>query len=87
MTEKSETPLPISAEEWAALARNATTPIDFDSLVAAGVIEKKGQWYKVHKWDELPEHAKSKIYAVKSGDTSMVKFRAPSRRLANLLKK
>lgn len=61
MSQNSENQLPISTEELEQLAKDMSTPIDFDSLIAAEVLEKKGAWYKVNKFDELPEHARIKI--------------------------
>jgi hypothetical protein len=59
-------------------------PIDFDSLIDAGVIEKSGGWYTVLRVRELPAHALFRIKAMKSGNR--VKFRKPSKRLAKFLR-
>jgi len=69
-------------EELKQRAIDLTTPIDFEALISIGVLEKKGAWYQVNKWSELPGHAKAKISATRTGDTLLVKFRAPSKRLA-----
>ena len=53
-------------DELTQRAKDLVTPIDFDELIASGVIEKKGAWYQINKWNELPEHAKAKISTVKS---------------------
>jgi len=39
----------ITAEEWAENVRESLRPIDFDALLEAGILEKKGAWYKVLK--------------------------------------
>ena len=71
------------------LLEEAATPIDFDGLIASGVLEKKGAWYLVHKWKELPEHAQRKVSTIeqttstKDGKTTnivRVKFRAPMKK-------
>lgn len=68
-------------------ARELVTPIDFDALVQAGVLEWRRGWYKILKMDELPAHAKAKIRVMKTnGGETLVKFRAPSKRLGKLLK-
>jgi hypothetical protein len=82
----SENTSSISFDELNQRARDLITPIDFDALIKAGVIEKKGAWYQINKWDELPQHAKVKISVTRSGNTVLVKFRAPSKRLAKFLK-
>ena len=73
--------------ELVQLTKEGSAPIDFDSLIKAGVLEKKGDWYKVLKMDELPSHAQVKIDVINSskGDV-LVKFRTPSKRLAKMLK-
>lgn len=76
----------ISYEELRRLAEDRATPIDFDALIQAGVIEKKGAWYQINDWNALPEHARAKISVTRSGDKLLVKFRAPSKRLAKFLK-
>lgn len=58
-------------------AKKLATPIDFDTLIAQGVLEKKGAWYKVLDWDKLPEHAKEKVKAIEGGPdgkNTLVKF-------------
>jgi len=68
-------------------ARELVTPIDFDALIEAGILEKKGAWYRVLKNEELPEHAKAKISSMKTDKNgTLVKFRAPSKRLAKIVK-
>jgi len=56
-------------------AKKLATPIDFDALIAQGVLEKKGAWYKVPDWDKLPEHAEAKAYSIRTDGTDiLVKF-------------
>lgn len=48
------------------LARQLATPIDFEELEKAGVIEKKGAWFKIKNLNILPEHALKQIRAITS---------------------
>ena len=75
-----------SVEELRRLAEVFATPINVDSLIAAGVLTKRsGGWYEVHKWSELPEHARRKVQAVRSGTKgAFVKFCKHDDRLAKL---
>lgn len=86
MNQKPERNPVIDYEELKQKAINRATPIDFDELIQAGIIEKKGAWYQINDWSALPEHAKDKIAQMRSGDTVLVKFRAPSKRLAKFLR-
>jgi hypothetical protein len=45
-----------------------STPIDFDQLVADGVLKKRGAWWQVLDWDRLPEHARRKVQNFKTGN-------------------
>jgi len=85
MDKKNRQPV-ISIEELEERARELVTPIDFDALIRAGVMEKHRAWYKILKMDELPAHAKAKIYKIKTDDKeTLVQFRAPSKRLTKVL--
>jgi hypothetical protein len=76
----------ITVEELEERARELVTPIDFDALIQAGVLEKHRAWYKILIMDKLPAHAKAKIYKIKTGDKgTLVQFREPSKRLAKML--
>ena len=86
MSHEPEHKSAISYEELKQRAIDLATPIDFDALIQAGVLEKKGAWYQINDWNALPEHARVKISAIRSDDTTFVKFRAPSKRLAKFLK-
>jgi hypothetical protein len=55
----------MTREEFKAVGRELVTPIDFDALLKAGVLEKDGAWYRVLKMDELPSHATRKVKAMK----------------------
>ncbi len=52
-------------------------PIDFDSLVAAGVLKRRGHWWQILDKSRLPEHAWAKVRALrdsrKKGET-LVQF-------------
>ncbi len=81
----------MTAEEWAEGTRELIKPIDFDTLIEAGVLEKKGAWYKVLKYNELPSHVRAKVIAMKQTTVNdkitetLVKFSKPSRSLEKLL--
>ena len=78
---------PITKEElWDAL-EDAATPIDFDKLIAEGLIQPDGAWYKVPHIRALPKHAARKISKVQTGPKGIrVKFRAPRQDAIRLLK-
>ena len=60
-------------------------PLDLEQLAADGVIRKRrGGWYEITDPDRLPDHARSKIKSVKSGNR--VKFRKASKRARRFLK-
>ena len=87
MDKKKRQPV-ISIEELEQRARELVTPIDFDALIRAGVLEKHRAWYKILKMDKLPAHAKAKIYKIKTDDKgTLVQFRAPSKRLAKMFER
>ena len=65
-------------------AEAQATPIDFDRLIEDGVLRKAGNWYEVLEPAALPEHARHKIKALKSGNR--VKFRKHSKRLGKFLR-
>lgn len=79
---------PITEEElWDAL-EDAAMPIDFDKLIAEGLIEPDGAWYKVPNIRALPKHAERKISKVHTGPKGIrVKFRAPRQDAIRLLKR
>ena len=67
-------------------AEALATPIDFEQLIADGVLlkSKTRGWYEILDTSRLPQHAWQKIKAVKSGNR--VKFRKHSKRVAKFLK-
>ena len=78
----------MTAEELEELLKEAVTPIDFEELVQAGVLVKRGTWYAIRKLDELPSHAKSKIKSIRQTKKNevLVKFQAVSKRTEKLFK-
>ena len=56
--------------------RQLETPIDFDRLVADGILERKGAWWRLIDMDRLPEHACLRINQVQTTGTgeALVKF-------------
>lgn len=60
-------------------------PIDFDGLIADGVLRANGTWFEVLDVARLPEAARVRIRAVRS--PNLVKFRKPARKLVRLLRR
>lgn len=77
---------PMNDTELRELARLLATPIDFDALEAAGVMERKGAWWRIHDPEALPEHVMRHARAMKqtSDGSVLVRFGKPSRAAANL---
>ncbi|MBI3425020.1 MAG: hypothetical protein HY011_18955 [Acidobacteria bacterium] len=51
-------------------------PIDFDALIAEGLLEKKGAWYKVTDISKLPQHVRAKMGALRTEPQgTFVRFR------------
>lgn len=73
---------PITRQELIEIAKELVTPIDFDGLIAKGVIEKKGAWYVVLKPNELPPHAWRQATAIKTSSKGgiSIKFRKPTKK-------
>jgi hypothetical protein len=71
-------------KELRRLAEVLAAPIDFDRLVATGVLRKQGKWFEVLDMSQLPEHARMKIKAVRS--PNLVKFRKPNKKLRKFLR-
>jgi len=75
---------PAIHSELVEAAESMATPIEFDQLIADGVLQKAGGgWYEVLDPARLPQHALGKIKAVKS--RNRVRFRKPSKKLARFL--
>ena len=65
-------------EELRQLEEMLSTPIDFDRLVADGVLRKKGAWWKILDVSRLPQHVRCKIRAAQTG--GLVQFYKPARK-------
>jgi len=78
----------MTTKELEQLLKEAATPIDFQELIQAGVLEKRGSWYAILKFDELPPHAKRKIKSIKQTKKKevLVKFQPISKRTEKLYK-
>lgn len=78
----------MTKEELEEHIKDAITPIDFEALIQAGVLEKRGSWYKICKKDELPSHANCKIkkLKIKNGE-ALVLFSPISKRLEKLYRR
>ena len=48
-----------------------TTPVDFDTLIRSGVLEKHDAWYKVVDWNDLPSAARGRIRKIKQSDDGL----------------
>ncbi|MFC1602974.1 hypothetical protein ACFL3U_05365 [Pseudomonadota bacterium] len=55
-------------EKVAEETRELAQPINLSELEAQGVISVEGDWYRIYKFAELPEEAKSKIAELSSDD-------------------
>ncbi len=75
-------------KELEELLNEAVIPIDFEGLVQAGVLEKRGSWYAILNINELPPHAKSKIKTIRQNKHKevLVKFREVSKKTEKLFK-
>jgi hypothetical protein len=58
------------------IEKHLATPIDFDKLIADGVLKEAGRgWFTVANWRRLPEDLRMSIISVRvSGTLSQVKF-------------
>ncbi len=55
----------LTKEELIAIARELATPIDFDELIAKGIlIRRSEQWYEVIDFKALPSHAIRQVSAM-----------------------
>ena len=71
----------VTREEVERTLNVLSTPIDFDGLIEAGVLEKRGVWYKILKMDKLPEHVKRRVIAnKKTKDGAVVRFSSIKKR-------
>jgi len=82
-TKPSPRTKPETYQELLEVAEALATPIDFDQLTADGVLRKAGGWYEVLDPTRLPDSARQKIKAFKSGNR--VRFRKPSKRAGKFL--
>jgi hypothetical protein len=81
---KTRKPKPATYPELIETAEALATPIDFEQLIADGVLRKGKGWYEILDPSRLPNHAWQKIKSVKSGNR--VKFRKPNKRVGKFLK-
>jgi hypothetical protein len=56
-----------------------TAPIEFDWPFQAGVSEKNGAWYVIHRLNALPDHIQAQISLIQSSricqnSVTMIKF-------------
>jgi hypothetical protein len=72
------------------LLKLAATPIDFDQLIAAGVLRKHGRRYELLDLAGVPEHARLKIRIIATSSKTtnpVVSFCKPSKQVVRLAKK
>ena len=73
---------PMTTAEFKLIAAELATPIDFDALIAAGVLERRGSWYKLLKPDQLPSHAMRKVKSVRTErQQTFLKFHKSAKRV------
>lgn len=68
-------------EEWREGAKRLLQPVDFEALIAQGLMKKEGARYRVWNVHKLPRHVRDHI--VETTTTSgvpgvLVKFKLPS---------
>ena len=82
---KTRKPKPATHPELIETAEALAAPIDFDQLIADGVLRKAKTrgWYEILDTTRLPDHAWQKIKAIKSGNR--VRFRKANKRMAKFL--
>jgi hypothetical protein len=72
------------------LIKVAAKPIDFDQLIADGVLRKHGAKYELMDLARLPEHARRKIRIVTTSrktSSPVIAFYRPSKQLVRQAKK
>jgi hypothetical protein len=72
------------------LIKRAATPIDYDQLIADGVLRKHGRRYELLDLARLPEHARRKIRSIGTSSKTpnpVVSFYKPSKQAVRQAKK
>ncbi|MES9280122.1 hypothetical protein ABEP46_12410 [Cutibacterium acnes] len=77
----------MTKEEVLEKAKILATPIDFEKLIADGILKKKGAGYVILDTNRLPEHAKSKIIEVSGGAVKFSKSTKSAQKLVDKLSK
>ena len=66
--------------------RDLATPIDFERLIADGVLKKRGRgWYEILDVKKLPPHALKQVRALEKSSTGTLKFKFGSTKQAKAL--
>jgi hypothetical protein len=83
-----KTSISISPEELEGLLKETATPIDFEGLEESGVLERRGSWHVILKFNELPPSARNKIKSIKQNKKMevLVKFQTVSKKTEKLFK-
>ena len=76
---------PVTKKYLLEKVQSLATPIDFETLISDGILEKKGARYKVLDMARLPQHAQDKIIEFCTDGT--VKFSKVTKSVKNLAKK
>ena len=72
------------------LIKLAASPIDFDQLIADGVLRKHGKRYELLDLARLPEHARRKIRIVTTSSKTpnpVISFYNPSKQVVHQARK
>lgn len=74
---------PINKNDIQAQARLLLEPLDLESLIRNGILEKEGAWYRIINFKEVPEHAWAQVCEMAQHphcNGSKVKFKKLSKR-------
>jgi hypothetical protein len=74
---------PINKNDIQARARLLLQPLDLESLIRKGILEKEGAWYQIINFKEIPEHAWAQVCEMAQdprGNGSKIKFKKLSKR-------
>ncbi|ARU88289.1 hypothetical protein [Pseudomonas sp. M30-35] len=77
----------MTKEELLERAKTLATPIDFENLIADGILKKKGAGYVILDMNRLPEHAKSQIIGCSEGTVKFSKSTKSAQKLVDKLSK
>lgn len=73
---RSPTPQLVDLDERKSLL---AIPIDFEALIADGVLAREGEWYRILDYDRVPKHVWVQVGSAATGEDGLVRFRFPGR--------